>query len=427
MRLKIQDIIPNPKQPRKDFNEEELQELAESIKNTGLKERITVRKLANGNKYQIIDGERRYRACKLLGLEEIPVEIREDVQTEEEATFQSLIINVQWSNYTPQDFEAAIYEQSQKMPTRKLAAGLGYKHHSQVDNIIRAYKQRQKLLPLSPTIVGSVSTAALNLTSSIKDERIRIGILKMISDGRIKTEYNAIRDAAKILAQTPSREAQEACLADLITLEHINWMNEFEKDKEFAQDFRNIVSFFREHREITWPEAKDIPLALKRGVIPGLLGEMIDNIIKDIYVHNEIERRIKERSKEFFKEKHLNKSDEELREMLWKQAAAEKKIDDEERYDNIVVPLKEKYGDKAMNDLSSYLRVLNSQDALPKTEYIEDLDLRISVLDFAYDITLWMVYGGLTHDFLIRADGGGTSDRLARFEELEAEVKKSKK
>lgn len=132
MRLKIQDIIPNPKQPRKDFNEEELQELAESIKNTGLKERITVRKLANGNKYQIIDGERRYRACKLLGLEEIPVEIREDVQTEEEATFQSLIINVQCSNYTPQDFEAAIYEQSQKMPTRKLAAGLGYKHHSRL-------------------------------------------------------------------------------------------------------------------------------------------------------------------------------------------------------------------------------------------------------------------------------------------------------
>jgi ParB family chromosome partitioning protein len=71
----IKDIEANPWQPRSEFDEEALNELAESIKQIGIIQPITVRKLENG-KYQLITGERRFRASKLIGLKTIPAYIR---------------------------------------------------------------------------------------------------------------------------------------------------------------------------------------------------------------------------------------------------------------------------------------------------------------------------------------------------------------
>ena len=70
-KIRIDSIEVNPNQPRTKFDEEALRELAESIKTYGLIQPITVRPIANG-KYQLISGERRLRACKLAGLQEIP-------------------------------------------------------------------------------------------------------------------------------------------------------------------------------------------------------------------------------------------------------------------------------------------------------------------------------------------------------------------
>ena len=74
--LKISEIEPNRSQPRKDFDEKALTELAESIKEHGLIQPILVRPLIGGG-YQIVAGERRYRACRMAGLTEVPVTIRE--------------------------------------------------------------------------------------------------------------------------------------------------------------------------------------------------------------------------------------------------------------------------------------------------------------------------------------------------------------
>ena len=74
--LKITDVEPNRNQPRKNFNQEALEELAESIKEYGLIQPIIVTE--KDGYYSIIAGERRWRACKLAGLEEIPVIVRED-------------------------------------------------------------------------------------------------------------------------------------------------------------------------------------------------------------------------------------------------------------------------------------------------------------------------------------------------------------
>ncbi|RTL47220.1 MAG: ParB/RepB/Spo0J family partition protein [Sphingobacteriales bacterium] len=81
MRIPIQDIQINPKQPRRDFDENALQELAASIKLHDIIQPLTVSKLASG-KYQLIAGERRYRASKLAGLKDVPVYIRQANDTE---------------------------------------------------------------------------------------------------------------------------------------------------------------------------------------------------------------------------------------------------------------------------------------------------------------------------------------------------------
>lgn len=105
-KLPIEDIVPNPKQPRIHFNETELRELSESIQEHGVLQPLLVRK--HGNGYEIIAGERRYQASKLAGLEELPVIIK-DVDDEEMLAL-ALIENLQRSDLNPVE-EAKGYRQ----------------------------------------------------------------------------------------------------------------------------------------------------------------------------------------------------------------------------------------------------------------------------------------------------------------------------
>ncbi len=89
--IKLSDIIPNPTQPRTEFDEEALEELAESIRQLGLIQPITVKR--EGDKYIIISGERRWRASQKAGLEQIPAYIREVDDTTLHA--MALVENIQ--------------------------------------------------------------------------------------------------------------------------------------------------------------------------------------------------------------------------------------------------------------------------------------------------------------------------------------------
>lgn len=89
--LKIDDIVPNPFQPRKTFNEEALQDLADSIKEFGVIQPLLVRRTDNG--YELVAGERRLRASKLAQLEEIPAIIKE--LTDKEMAELAMIENLQ--------------------------------------------------------------------------------------------------------------------------------------------------------------------------------------------------------------------------------------------------------------------------------------------------------------------------------------------
>jgi len=96
--LDVDAIEVNPFQPRSNFNDEALQELASSIRELGVIQPITVRKL-DFNKYQLVSGERRFRASKLIGLETIPAYIR--IANDQESLEMALVENIQRQDLDP--------------------------------------------------------------------------------------------------------------------------------------------------------------------------------------------------------------------------------------------------------------------------------------------------------------------------------------
>lgn len=104
LEIGIYSIDPNPKQPRKKFDEERLEELASSIKQHGIVQPILVR--ANGDRYTIVAGERRWRAAQIAGLTEVPVIVRS--MDDRQLLEVSLIENIQRNDLNPLEEAAAI-------------------------------------------------------------------------------------------------------------------------------------------------------------------------------------------------------------------------------------------------------------------------------------------------------------------------------
>jgi len=115
--IETEKIKPNPYQPRKEFDEDALQSLSDSIKKYGMIQPIIVNKIEKKNEkgisceYQIVAGERRWRASKILGLKQIPAIIKE--QTNKERLEVALIENVQRKNLNPID-KAEAFDQLKK-------------------------------------------------------------------------------------------------------------------------------------------------------------------------------------------------------------------------------------------------------------------------------------------------------------------------
>lgn len=132
--LKINDVSPNVDQPRRDFNDEALNELAQSIKENGVIQPIIVQKKDSG--YRIVAGERRWRASRLAGLKVIPALIRD--LTDEEVMMQALIENLQREDLNPIEEALAMQNliKTHKMKQEELAKKLG-KSRTAVTNTLR--------------------------------------------------------------------------------------------------------------------------------------------------------------------------------------------------------------------------------------------------------------------------------------------------
>lgn len=133
--LPLHKIEPNPNQPRRDFDDEELEALAESIRQHGIIQPLTVREMPNGY-YQIIAGERRWRASRLAGLDEVPVVIME--ADDRKAMELALIENLQRQDLNPIE-EAEGYERLMKQfgLTQEQVAKRVVKSRSAVANALR--------------------------------------------------------------------------------------------------------------------------------------------------------------------------------------------------------------------------------------------------------------------------------------------------
>lgn len=133
--VKIDEIHANPSQPRKEFAAQELQELADSIKTYGLLQPIVVRE-STGGKYEIIAGERRFRACQIAQITEIPVIF---LQIEDQATLPvSLVENMQRVELNPIEIAQAflVLNQDSKLSVEEIGQKVG-KPRSSVSNYLR--------------------------------------------------------------------------------------------------------------------------------------------------------------------------------------------------------------------------------------------------------------------------------------------------
>ena len=199
--LDINKIYPNPNQPRKHFDEEALQELANSIKLHGIIQPIVVNK-EDDDKYMIIAGERRWRASRIAGLNIVPVVIKN--YTEKQVKEVSLIENLQREDLNPIEAARAIKQLMEEYNfTQEAVADRIGKSRSNITNTLR-------LLTLYPEVVKMVEDGRLSAGHAralvvIEDTNQQIKLARQSADG--KMSVRDLEKAVKNVLNPPKKVA----------------------------------------------------------------------------------------------------------------------------------------------------------------------------------------------------------------------------
>ncbi len=206
--LRISEVEPNRSQPRKHFDEAAIQTLADSIREHGVLQPLLVRPLASGG-YQIVAGERRWRAAKMLGLDEIPVVIKDlsDLETAQIA----LIENLQRENLNPIE-EALGFRQLQDdfgMRQEDVAKTVG-RSRSAIANATRLLRLPEEVQALVAD--GSISAGHARALLGFTDEALMIQAAKKAADGLL-----TVRQLEKLAAETETAPEEEETPAPLPT------------------------------------------------------------------------------------------------------------------------------------------------------------------------------------------------------------------
>lgn len=197
--LNTADLIPNPDQPRKIFKEEELLELTESIRENGIIQPIIVVECENG-KYEIVAGERRFRAAKMANLEKVPVVIKRI--TKKEKMVFSIIENVQRDDLNCVE-EALAYLQliSEFRLTQDEVAKKVGKSRSSISNLLRVLKLPRPVIELIQS--NKLSLGHAKVLISLKDDFEKIKSLAI----KVVEKNLSVRDLEKLLEFEKIRNA----------------------------------------------------------------------------------------------------------------------------------------------------------------------------------------------------------------------------
>ena len=200
--LKLRDVEPNPNQPRREFDPAALEELAESIRQNGIITPITVRKV--DDRYQIIAGERRWRASRMAGLEDIPAYVLE--VDEREAYQYALVENLQRQDLNPIE-EALGY--------RRLMDDYGYSQEKAGEKVGRSrpyITNALRLLSLPQLICDMIASGALSAGHGralvVLDEQKAMEAAKSILEKDLSVrETEAL--VKRMLEETPDAEEEK--------------------------------------------------------------------------------------------------------------------------------------------------------------------------------------------------------------------------
>jgi ParB family chromosome partitioning protein len=187
----INDVKPNAMQPRKTFDEEALRGLAESIETHGVIQPVMLRK--NGKGYELIAGERRWRAARKAGLKEVPAIVRD--LTEEENALFAIIENMQREDLNPMEEAAAfrnimdLYGMTQEAVSKSVGKSRPY-----IANTLRLLKLPQEIRDM--IVQGTLTPGHAKAIGGIEDENRQIAIARRISE-----EGLSVREAEILSAE----------------------------------------------------------------------------------------------------------------------------------------------------------------------------------------------------------------------------------
>ena len=207
LEIELSAIAVNPFQPRTNFNEEALRELAGSIRELGVIQPITVRKL-EGNTFQLVSGERRFRASKLIGLKSIPAYVR--LANDQEMLEMALVENIQRKDLDP--IEVALsYRQlieEVKLTQEQLSIRVG-KNRSTVTNFLR-------LLKLDPIIQTGIRDGFLSMGHgraliNINEQDIQLAVYQKIIKDNLSVRQTeqlvkGVKDGKPVENQVPVKK-----------------------------------------------------------------------------------------------------------------------------------------------------------------------------------------------------------------------------
>lgn len=188
--LSVNEVEPNREQPRKEFDEKALSELSKSIEKNGVIQPILVRPVTGGA-YQIVAGERRWRAARMAGLTEVPVVIRE--MSDEDAAVFALIENLQREDLNPVEEAEGIRSLIEEFGmTQEEAADRVGKSRTAVTNTLRLLKLPANIL--SMVAQGKITAGHARALISLEDEGEMMRIANAVTDNNL-----TVREVEKIV------------------------------------------------------------------------------------------------------------------------------------------------------------------------------------------------------------------------------------